>query len=152
MLQRGAGIITRGCYAARILIWALVLPALKARMPLATLVRLMWVHPRPGQRRPERETDIIRLTGRLYRPRSGIGPHNCLERSLLLYRLLAGAGAGPQLIVAAGRGSRRWPGHAWVLVDGQPVGETPADLRGYVPVAAFGPAGQRVVLPRDSGA
>lgn len=61
----------------------------------------------------------------------------CLERSLLAYRFLAEAGAGPTLTVAVRPNDKSLEWHAWVTRDGQPVHETRASLSGYLPVVVF---------------
>lgn len=129
---------------ARLLAWALVLPLLKRRLSLAVLARLMWARPRHPARRPAEEARILAMVGRVYRP-GRLTTGNCLERSLVLYRFLAAAGAAPCLVLGADRRGPRFAGHAWVVVAGQPIGETPADLAPYRPLVAFGAGGQ--VLP-----
>jgi hypothetical protein len=52
------------------------------------------------------------------------GQDNCLERSLVAYRFLGRAGASPQLVIGVARDERGVRGHAWVTVDGRPIGES----------------------------
>jgi hypothetical protein len=133
----------------RVLAWALALPFLKRGLPLRTLVRLLWSTPQPGARRdPQREARLISLIGWLYRPDRVWASANCLERSLLLYHFFGAGGADPRLVVGMTRGATRFRGHAWVIVDGQPVGETEADMRAYTPLVTFG-AGGRVVRDEE---
>lgn len=67
--------------------------------------------------------------------------HNCLERSLLMYRFLAELRADPVLVVGLTNAGRT-RGHAWVLVDGIPVGEREETLEEMTPVLAFGAGGK----------
>jgi hypothetical protein len=82
---------------------------------------------------------------RLYRP-SRDDEGICLERSLLAYRFLSGAGANPRLVVGiqpgdtSGTGSSLI-GHAWIVVDGEPLFESPASLSEYTSFFSFGRAG-----------
>lgn len=95
----------------RALGWRLVLPWLKVMIPIGRLAP--WIRREASVAaadRPARVAAIDRLAregGRL------VIPSNCLERSLLLYRLLSEAGAEPSLVV----GVRRTTGveaHAWI--------------------------------------
>lgn len=128
---------------ARILAWALVLPALKYLLPLQTLARLMWTGARRDDdgRQPAHEERIAALVRRIH----GLGPFrgdgNCLERSLVTYRILSGRNAGPRLVVGVRKDGEKVLGHVWVTVDGHPIGESRALLRGFVPVVIFGEGG-----------
>jgi hypothetical protein len=66
---------------------------------------------------------------------------NCLERSLVLYRVLSRAGAQPALILGARRDAPSVAGHAWIEVDGAPVCEP--EREAYAPIVAFGARGLR---------
>lgn len=75
-------------------------------------------------------------------------PGNCLERSLVLYRLLIASGARPHLVIGmkpghTHAGSACAPGHVWITLGGQVVGAREDDEPGFVPVVAFDAAGQR---------
>lgn len=119
--------------------WALLLPLLKRGLALGRLVRLLAARPpaAPRPRDPATEAAILRTVRRLYHPARRRPSDNCLERSLVLYRYLGQAGAAPRLVIGLAAGPPPAAGHAWVEVDGAPVGETPADLAGYRPVVAF---------------
>lgn len=62
-----------------------------------------------------------------------VGPrhHACVPRSLALLGLLSSRGQAATLVSGVRRGPEGVVSHAWVLVDGVPVGE-PAGLAGYV--------------------
>ena len=124
--------------------WALVLPGLKFLLPLPRLVRLVYKRGRSGARKARREQQIATFTRWIHRPLVPVDG-GCLQRSLLAYRFLSEADAEPQLFVGMRREGDTILGHAWVVVDGQPVGESWAALRGFVPVISFGAGG----LPRE---
>ena len=131
---------------ARMLGWAAVLPIVKHAVSIRTLVPLMRRSARgPGAvaRDAAREDQIVTLarwTCRLTRWSSG---GNCLERGLITYRFLGAANAQPSLVVGIGRGERgEIRGHAWVLVDGKPAGESLASVSEFETVLTFGPDGE----------
>ena len=124
--------------AVRTLGWMSVLPVLKRLMPLPRLVRLMWLPARASERHLDGERRTTRVVSRLSRASGG----NCLERSLILYRYLARANADPNLVVGMGK-SDEFLGHVWVIVDGQPLFESPETLRTYAEVVRFGVGGAR---------
>lgn len=136
--------------AVRVMGWALVLPLLKQAVPVKSLARIMHLHPDRVTRSPAREEHIVifaRWAARLIRWKNG---GNCLERGLIAYRYLGRAGAHPLLVVGLERvGDSQLVGHAWVLVDGQPVGESLASLTRYTPVFAFGADGAMTEVPPD---
>src|SRR5579871_6309761 len=115
--------------AARAFAWACVLPVLKHLLPIQSLASLMHRPPGPRRYRDARLEDQIvtfaRWGARLVRWRAG---GNCLERGLIAYRYLCAAGAQPTLVVGIGKNERGVLGHAWVVVDGQPMGEHRAAL------------------------
>ena len=68
---------------------------------------------------------------------------NCLERGLVTYRYLSALNAEPVLVVGVSRESDRGvKGHAWVSVDGRPVGETAAEVAEFVRFMEFGTKGE----------
>jgi hypothetical protein len=131
--------------AAKSVGWALVLPVLKQLVPVKSLAGVMRLKPRIDQRSPSLERRIVTLarwSARLTRWRSG---GNCLERGLIAYRYLGAAGARPTLVVGVGRiADAPLTGHAWVLVDGRPVGETETAVAAYTPVFSFTPDGDLI--------
>ena len=134
--------------ALRVLAWACVLPALKHMVPVRSLARLMHAPAGVLRRDPAREARIVmfaRWAARVPRWKSG---GNCLERGLIAYRYLGVAGASPTLVVGMGHNDGDVIGHAWVLVDGRPAGETETSLAAYTPVFAFAPDGSLVAGPR----
>jgi hypothetical protein len=136
-------------------LWSLALPLLKRVLPLPTLARLMWRRP-VATRRRDREARLALMSRLVPRLTSLARRDNCLERSLLAYRLLSAAGARPRLVVAVGGGSTGVRGHVWVTVDGRPVHDTERDLEGFAPTIVFGDGGRaehgRVTSPRDERA
>jgi Transglutaminase-like superfamily len=100
----------------------------------------MWRDPRSIVRDPALEDEVVAVVERVYAHGRIPRRHNCLERSLLAYRYLSEINAAPVLVVglASERPAR---GHAWVLVDGQPVAESEHALAEMTPILAFGPGG-----------
>jgi hypothetical protein len=141
--------------AMRIGLWACALPLLKHLLPIRSLVSLMQRPAGLEHRNARLEDQIItfaRWGARLIRWRAG---GNCLERGLIAYRYLGAAGANPTLVVGIGRNELGVIGHAWVVVDGQPMDEYRAALDIYTPVFAFAPDGSLVetspAIARESG-
>jgi len=143
-LRRAASLVAAspgdGWLLARMLAWRTALPVLKRRVPLAKLARVMWQ--KPGTRiRPDRADRIPSLAQRLYRG-FRVGEEDiCLERSLLTYRFLSGAGADPQLVIGIRPGEGSVVGHAWVVVDGEPLFEHAAAVGEYASFFSFGREG-----------
>jgi Transglutaminase-like superfamily len=133
----------------------MLLPGLRRVVPVQRLARLMWATPRSRASAAE-EQRIVVLAARLTRLRRG-RRSNCLERSLLVYRFLSGAGADPHLVLGVGRSEGRVVGHAWITVGDAPVFESTESLDELAPVAAFGSRGtpimttdgSAVALPRE---
>lgn len=125
----------------RTMIWAFCLSVLKHLLPLPTLVRLVRSRASGRERQPGRDEQLVtfaRWSCRLTTSRGG----NCLARGLVLYRYLGAFGAQPELRVGFSRGDAgRVLGHAWVVVDGQPVGEDVTSLAPFDITVAFGPSG-----------
>jgi len=136
--------------ALRVLGWALVLPILKHVVPVRRLAAVMHLAPRSDPRNFPREDRIVTLArwgARLIRWKSG---GNCLERGLIAYRYLCQAGAKPTLVVGLGASEKTAiVGHAWVLVDGHPAGESRASIALYTPVFAFDDHGTLIAAPPD---
>ncbi len=118
--------------AVRMLAWACCLPILKHVVPLPLLVARVRRTARTSSRNPageERIATFARWCCRLTRPSGG---GRCLERGLILYRFLGAANARPALVVGFARPSNdALRGHAWVVVDGHPVGEPPESLADF---------------------
>jgi hypothetical protein len=128
--------------AGRMLGWLVVLPILKRVMPLPSLVSLMWSHPASHGVSSARDIDrmwrIARwLAVHAWPRRSG----TCLEQSLILYRFLSARRASPELVIGVRRQDLSVGAHAWVTVNGEPVGDSVATLADFAPVMTFGPSG-----------
>jgi hypothetical protein len=125
---------------ARMLAWRLALPLLKRTLPLPRLVRLA----ARGRRAHPRVTpaQVVSMSHRLFGRRAPAS-RDCLDRSLLTYRFLAEAGAAPELVCGLQRDGGEVVGHAWVLVGGAPVDETPEAVSRYASVVAFDATGVR---------
>jgi hypothetical protein len=127
----------------RMLVWRLFLPALKRRLPIGRLVMVM----RPGARHvaapvppPERVVELARLA---CRPRLLVWRENCLERSLIAYRYLLATGARPSLALGIGHEHAATIGHAWITIEGAPVGEAGDPLARFREVISYDPEGRR---------
>jgi hypothetical protein len=130
--------------AARVMTWACVLPILKQLMPIRSIVRLVWRRPRleADPARDERVVTFARWACRVIRPGSG---GNCLERGLIAYRFLLEGRAEPTLVIGMRRNdAANVIGHAWVLLNGAPAGESASAISQYVPVFAFAPDGSLI--------
>jgi hypothetical protein len=135
---------------ARLLLWRSVLPILKFAIPLHALTRLMWVPPSrfaPGagtaeaSRRLQTIEHVWRTGGRL------LVSSNCLERSLVLYRILAAEGINPSLVLGVSRGGgQEVSGHAWIeLAESQTFHDGESHF--YTRFAAFGVDGRERQFP-----
>src|SRR5262245_1185686 len=146
MINRALKRFRTGLIIGRLLPAYVLLGLLKHLVPVKWLVRWAWCSPAgPRDREAER-----RLTACIIRLSQLIGrrDRDCLQRSLLLYRVLSGAGADPTLVMGFGRTDDRILGHAWVVVDGQAVIEPEADLRRFSVTLQFGSEG--TLLPTRS--
>lgn len=137
--------------AIRMWAWAAVLRLLKRVVALETLVRVMHRTPGRPRARSSREQSIesyMNMTGRFpFRP-----PSNCLERSLIAYRMLCEAAAEPELVVGMRRATDgSLHGHVWVTVAGRPLGERVESLATYTPLVRFDARGRRALPPEGGG-
>jgi hypothetical protein len=120
---------------AELTLWRWSLPVLKHLVSVETLASLMTPR-RPDTpsdaRRRERTATIQRVVttaGRL------IVSSNCLERSLVTYRLLARAGADVMLVLGVRRDGRALDGHSWIELDGRSLDTPKTD--DYTPIVSF---------------
>lgn len=143
-----AGARLAGCFRTdsrlllRAFMWRLALPLLKHLVPLPTLVHVLCAKPLAStadasQRRGPRVESVRHLLaegGRI------VVSSNCLERSLMLYRFLTEAGAGPQLVMGVSKGDTGVAGHAWIEIDGQALADATTDR--FAPILIFGAEGR----------
>jgi hypothetical protein len=132
--------IRTGLVVGRLLPTFVLLSLLKHLVPLHCLARWAWCPPiGPRDLATERRLSacIIRLS-----QLTGLPDRDCLQRSLLLYRVLSRAGADPSLVVGFRRIDGRILGHAWVVVDGRTIIEAEANLLQFAPAFCFGPGGR----------
>ena len=116
-----------------------LLGILKHLVPLRWLTKWTWcettgLRDRLAERRLT--ANVLRLS-KLLR----IADRDCLQRSLLLYRLLSAVGADPELVVGLREQDGKIIGHAWVLVDDVSLVEPESDLARFSPVLRFGARG-----------
>ena len=112
---------------------------LKHVIPLHMLIRLAW-------RRPTTTRDfgtVKRLAALALRTAqlAGLSDRNCLQCSLLLYRVLSRVGADPVIVVGFRRVGGKLSGHAWVVVDGLALADTADNVAGFEPMFGFGRQG-----------
>jgi hypothetical protein len=100
---------------------------------------LAWRDPVDG-RDPERERVTV---ARIVKTRQlfPLWDGDCVQKSLLLYRELSGAGADPVLAVGFRRMDGRVEGHAWILVDGVAVDDRLAAAGAFTSSFCFGRRG-----------
>jgi hypothetical protein len=128
----------KGLVAVRLLPVYLLLGLFKHLVPLRWLARWAWCHP-VGPRDRAAERGLAAIVLRLSQL-TGLPDRDCLQRSLLLYRVLSRAGAAPVLIIGFGRIDGAIRGHAWVMVDNQPVVQE-AELPQFSAAFGFGVGG-----------
>jgi hypothetical protein len=117
-----------------------VLAVLKHVVPLRWLVRWVWC-PSAGSRDREAERQLLARVLRVSRL-TRWADRDCLQRSLLLYRVLSRGGADPTLVVGFHRMNGRVRGHAWVTVDGHAIVESEAELHAFSAALRFGLRGE----------
>jgi len=116
-----------------------LLGLLKHLVPLRSLAKWTWCETTgPRDRLAERRltANVLRLS-KLLR----IADRDCLQRSLVLYRLLSAVGADPELVVGLREQDGKIIGHAWELVDDMSIVEPESDLVRFSPVLRFGARG-----------
>lgn len=129
-----------GLATGRLLPLYLTFAVLKHVLPLRALAKLAWRAPRGAANAlGERDTvaRVIRAVNLL-----GWTDRDCLQRSLLLYRLLSEIGRDPMLMIGLQKDGSTTRGHAWVTTDGHVVGEPASHVARYVPFCGFGRYGQ----------
>jgi len=100
----------------------LVVPVIKHRLAVPTLVRLFDARPRPGGGGDWRRLNRI-VKGLLRRTHR---KDYCLPYSLILFHFCRKWGHSTRIFIGARKGEDGLAGHAWVLIDGEPVpGLTP---------------------------
>jgi hypothetical protein len=125
------------------LAWAAALRLLKHWLPLARLVRLVHRDGRAQERSLASDDQIVTLARWASRIVHGSRESNCLERGLVAYRFLGAANASPILVIGvAHAGDEGVRGHAWVLVDGQPAGESLTSLGDFTVIVTFDASGK----------
>jgi transglutaminase superfamily protein len=131
----GASLATEPRIVAELTFWRWSLPVLKRLLPIETLASLMTPRvtaaPSATQRR-ERTAAVLRVVttgGRL------LVSSNCLERSLVTFRLLARAGADVRLVLGVRRDDSTLDGHSWIELDGRSLDTPKSD--DYTPMVSF---------------
>jgi hypothetical protein len=145
VIIRASNRLRTGLAVGRLVPAYLLLGLFKHFVPLRWLARWAWRSPaRPRDRGAERRliASVLRLS-----QLAGLPDRDCLQRSLLLYRVLSRAGADPTLVVGFDRLKGGILGHAWVIVEGHTVIDSEANLLRFSPVLAFGLRGELLPAP-----
>jgi hypothetical protein len=140
--------ISTGLIVGRLFPTYVLFGLLKHVVPLRWLVRWAWSHPvGPRDRAAERHlaASVLRLS-----ELTSLPDRDCLQRSLLLYRVLSRAGAEPTLVIGLDRTNERIFGHAWVTVDGHTLIEPESELLRFSPAFSFGAKGALLLDRTDS--
>ena len=146
--NRCAGLLvcarTDGRLLVRLLGWRVVLPILKHVVPIRTLAGLMSAAPGQNARGSIEARRVRRDALRQMLIHGGrvVMSGNCLERSLVLYRLLSEVGEDPRLVMGVRKEGDGVGGHVWIELDGQPIEDTPAGK--FAPLVVFGAGGERL--------
>ena len=133
---------------ARMLGWATALPVAKRRVPLIDLVE----RAAPSRNEhPARNAELaVALARWVYR--IPLFRDNCLEKSLLTFHYLPVGERGYRLVLGyRGATQSAPPGHAWLMVDGVPVHDTPQSLADLTPLVSFDETGRRLDPPGSEG-
>ena len=128
---------------ARLLPSYLLFGVMRHLVALPTLARWAWRSPAKPDRDTAREERLVAWVVRARRVFER-DQGDCLQSSLLLYRILSECGAKPMLVVGFRRVDDRVDGHAWIVVDGAAVAEASRALASYQPALVFGDAGDQL--------
>ena len=139
MIKFARSRLRNGLLIGRLLPVYVLLGLAKHLVALRRLVRWVWCSP-VGPRNRQAERRLAAGVARLSQL-TGMRDRDCLQRSLLLYRVLSRAGAEPTLVVGFQRLDSQIIGHAWVVVDGQAVVEPDADIVRFSATLHFGAQG-----------
>jgi len=139
VIKDAARRLKKGAAIGRLLPTYLLFGVLKHFIPLEWLVRWAW-SPSTGPRDHEAQKYLVACASRLNRL-LGSSDRDCVQRSLLLYKMLSRAGVEPRLVVGFDRTNGLIIGHAWIVIDGCPIMESEDDLRRFSPAFSFGPRG-----------
>ena len=138
-MNRAVNRLRTGLILCRLLPAYVLLGVFKHFVPVKWLARWAWTSP-AGTRNREAERRLMAGVIRLSQLIS-LRDRDCLQRSLLLYRVLSRASADPTLVVGFHRTNDRILGHAWVVVDGESIIEPEADLSRFSVTLRFGSRG-----------
>ena len=131
----GACLVTEPRMVAELTLWRWSLPILKRLLRVETLAALMTprVTEAPSATRRRGRTAavhrVVTTGGRLL-----VSP-NCLERSLVTFRLFARAGASVTLVLGVRHDGSTVDGHSWIELDGRSLDTPKSD--DYTPMVTF---------------
>jgi hypothetical protein len=135
------------CTIGRLVPLYVTLGVLERMRPLSSVVAWAWRPPRSLTRDRAEEQRVAACVIRLCRAARAVD-RRCLRRSLLLYRELSRLGANPSLCVGFRRnGDRTVEGHAWVVVNDEPIAEAVRPGAQFETTCCFGPGGRVLTTP-----
>jgi len=117
--------------------WRATLPVLKRVVPVRALATWMVTAPRHTSSSSTRDERVARVRQIFSNGGRLLVSSNCLERSLVMYRLLAREGADVALVLGVRHNESNLAGHAWCEMNGMPLGERHDEP--YKTVLAFRP-------------
>ena len=119
------------------LLAAVVLPVAVRMLALPTVLKLCDHWPRAGRLRHGPQALVFRVRRWLWHGR-GPWTSTCLTRSLVLYAMLRQHGYRPRFVVGVMGAQARFAAHAWVLLDGIPLGDPRGAVEGYSQLLSHG--------------
>lgn len=120
----------------QMLYWTARLRRSKRKLTLAELVHAA-ARPVSATPDPRSWPHILRLA-RWSSELLGGSRDGCVERALVAYRFLRGAGARPVVVAGVRTQASAWEGHAWIEMDGRPPPEMAADAEGFEAMMRLG--------------
>jgi hypothetical protein len=115
--------------------WYAIFAISRRLVPMPTL--LTWAEGRPRRRR--RAVSRAVLVGRVLRVSrlARARDRDCVPRSLLFYRELSRDGEAPTLMLGVRRAAAGVEGHAWVVANGAPIADAPAEIQTFTVIQEY---------------
>ena len=132
---------------ARLLACGLSLTILKYVVPLPKLAAMMWAGDNGRCREPARDHRIAALAMWIGTAGRSLNRGRCLERSLLIYRMLSELNADSRLVVGVMKKDGHLIGHAWVCIGDELIGGSRASVSDFLPIIVFGAGGTALPCP-----
>jgi hypothetical protein len=115
-------LVDRVALGARAVAARLRAVTLLARRPLPEVLRALT--PAPARRVPREVVEAVIAASEQLTTRLRVVPDTCLYRALARYAVLCRAGHPARFVMGLDPRADDISGHAWVELDGEPVGET----------------------------